>query len=74
MKSLDHSQVYYLWRSVDVFLNNAAYFFQTISGPGCRVSEAHYDLVTAQQMILERPLPRRLKVAHMAGEGVGESL
>ena len=70
-KSVDHK---YLWRRVDVFLNNVAYFCQTISRPCCRVSEADYDLVPCQQMLLQHSLPPRLKVAHMAGEGVGESL
>ena len=64
----------YLWHSVDIFLHNVADLRQTISGPSCRVSEAHDNLVSGQQMLLEFSLSGRLKVAHIAGERVGESL
>ena len=64
----------YLWHSVDIFLHNVADLRQTISGPSCWVSEAHEDLVSGQQMLLEFSLSGRLKVAHIAGERVGESL
>ena len=64
----------YLWHSVDIFLHNVADLRQTISGPSCRVSEADDDLMSVQKMLLEFSLSGRLKVAHIAGERVGESL
>ena len=64
----------YLWRRVDIFLHNVTDLCQPISRPRRGVSEAHQDLVTGQHVILQLPLPGRLKVADIAGEGVGESL
>ena len=64
----------YLWNCVDIFLHNVADLRQTISGPSCRVGEADDDLMSGQKMLLEFSLSGRLKVAHIAGERVGESL